>query len=383
MTTRTAFVYSEGFMKYDFGPYHPMNQIRIKLTYELMKALGIFEREEILLSEPEAATEDQIALMHGRDYIDMVKEVSDGERRQGAFLFGLGSGDNPIFEDMYNASAIHTGATMHACDLVLSGEVNHAFTPAGGLHHASRSRASGFCVFNDPAIAIEDLLVNKELKRVVYIDIDAHHGDGVQFLFFDRPDVLTISIHESGKYLFPGSGFENELGDEEGKGFAVNVPLPPYTRDQSYIYAFKEIVPPLLESYKPDFIFTQLGADAHRSDPLTHLMIGTMTYEEVGGIVHEISHEICNGRWVGVGGGGYDPTVVPRIWTAIFGQMAGIDIQNELPQSWRTLCREMTGESPSKSLRDESEDADVPKDIKVLVENVKKSVFPYHGLDFN
>ncbi|MFQ6107746.1 MAG: acetoin utilization protein AcuC [Thermoplasmata archaeon] len=379
----TAFVYSEGFMKYDFGPYHPMNQIRIKLTYELMKALGVLEREEILFKEPEAATEEQIGLVHGKDYIEMVKDVSDGKQKRGAFLFGLGSGDNPIFEDMYNASAIHTGATINACDLVLSGKVNHAFTPAGGLHHAARSRASGFCVFNDPAIAIENMIVKGGLEKVAYIDIDAHHGDGVQFLFFDRPDVLTISLHESGRYLFPGTGFETEIGDGEGKGFAVNVPLPPYTRDRSYIYAFREIVPPLLEAYEPDLIFTQLGADAHRSDPLTHLMIGTITYETIGGLIHDLAHDICDGKWAGVGGGGYDPTVVPRIWTLIFGQMAGIAIPDELPEGWRSLCHEMSGESPSEKLRDEPEESDVSRDVRLLVKSVKESVFPFHGLDMS
>lgn len=370
-------------MKYDFGPFHPMNQLRIKLTYELMKAMGIFEKEGVLLSEPEAATQGQIELIHGNDYVEMVKNVSDGKSKHGAFLYGLGSGDNPIFEDMYYASAVHTGATIHASDLVLQGKVNHAFSPAGGLHHAYRSRASGFCIFNDPAIAIKRLLVDREVKKAAYVDIDAHHGDGVQALFYGSPDVLTISLHESGRYLFPGTGFEGEIGEGDGKGFAVNVPLPTYTRDSSYIFAFKEIVPPLLKSFKPDLILTQLGADAHHSDPLTHLMMTTRTYEEIGEIVHNLAHEICGGKWVGVGGGGYDPAVVPRIWTVIFGKMAGIELPDELPRSWISLCKEITGEIPSRKLHDEMEETDVSKDVKLLIKDVKKIVFPYHGLGFN
>jgi len=383
LTVKTGFVYSEEFMKYDFGPFHPMNQIRIKLTYELMKELGIFDREEVMVSEPEAATPEQIQLIHSKDYVEMVRNVSDGKSKQGAFLFGLGSGDNPIFEDMYYASAVHTGAVIHATDIVMDGQVNHAFTPAGGLHHASRSRASGFCVFNDPAIAIKKLLVEGKVKRAAYVDIDAHHGDGVQALFYDSPEVLTISLHESGRYLFPGTGFENEVGTGDGKGFSVNVPLPTYTRDSSYIFAFNEIVPPLLESFKPDMILTQLGADAHQSDPLTHLMIGTGTYERIAGTIHDLAHEICDGKWVGVGGGGYDPAVVPRVWTVIFSKMAGIELPDEVPEGWKSQCKKLAGEIPSDKLRDELEETEVSKDVQALVGDVKKSVFPYHGLDFS
>ena len=376
-------MYSEEFMKYDFGPFHPMNQIRIKLTYELMKELGILDREEVMVSEPEAATSEQIQLIHSKDYVEMVRNISDGKSKQGAFLFGLGSGDNPIFEDMYYASAVHTGAVIHATDIVMDGQVNHAFTPAGGLHHASQSRASGFCVFNDPAIAIKKLLVEGKVKSAAYVDIDAHHGDGVQALFYDSPEVLTISLHESGRYLFPGTGFENEVGTGEGKGFSVNVPLPTYTRDSSYIFAFNEIVPPLLESFKPDMILTQLGADAHQSDPLTHLMIGTGTYERIAGTIHDLAHEICDGKWVGVGGGGYDPAVVPRVWTVIFSKMAGIELPDEVPEGWKSQCKKLAGEIPSDKLRDELEETEVPKDVQALVGDVKKCVFPYHGLDFN
>lgn len=381
VTTKTGFVYSEEFMKYDFGSFHPMNQIRIKLTYELMKELGILDREEVIVSEPEVATVEQIQMVHGLDYIEMVKNVSDGRSKQGAFLFGLGSGDNPIFEDMFYASAVHTGATIHATDIVMDGMVDHAFTPAGGLHHATRSRASGFCIFNDPAVALKKLLEEGKIEKAAYIDIDAHHGDGVQALFYENPDVLTISFHESGRYLFPGTGFENEIGSGDGKGYSVNVPFPTYTRDSSYLYAFEEIVPPLVRAYKPDLILTQLGADGHHSDPLTHLMIGTRTYERVSGIFHDLAHEVCNGRWVGIGGGGYDPAVVPRIWTVVFGRMAGIELPNEIPQKWRTLCKELAGETPSERLHDELEETDIPKDVRLLVEDVKKSVFSYHGLD--
>jgi acetoin utilization protein AcuC len=370
-------------MKYDFGPFHPMNQIRIKLTYELMKELGTFEREDVTLSEPEVAPLEDIQLVHGKDYIEMVKNVSDGKSRQGAFLFGLGSGDNPIFEDMYYASAVHTGAVTHAAGMVMDGQVDHSFTPAGGLHHAQRSRASGFCVFNDPAIAIRKLIAEGKVKKAAYVDIDAHHGDGVQDIFYESPEVLTISLHESGRYLFPGTGFENEIGTGEGKGSAVNVPLPTYTRDSSYIFAFNEIVPPLLKSFKPDLILTQLGADGHSSDPLTHLMIGTRTYERVAGVVHDLAHDICDGRWVGVGGGGYDSAVVPRVWTVIFGQMAGIELPEKVPAAWKSLCKEMAGEIPSEMLHDDLEETKIPNDIEMVVKDVKRSVFPHHGLEFN
>lgn len=360
-----------------------MNQVRIELTYELLKALGVFEREDVLLQEPKEVKDEVLRLFHGQEYIDKVKEASDGTLHTGSFIFGLGTGDNPIFKGMYEASVVHVGATIQSTDLVASEKVNHSFSPAGGLHHASETSASGFCIFNDVVIGIKYLMEKYGAKKVAYVDIDSHHGDGVQWAFYTNPNVLTISFHESGRYLFPGSGFVREIGEGEGKGYSVNVPFPPYTRDGSYLKAFREIVPALLSSFKPDCIFTQLGADAHFSDPLTHLMISTTSYREIGKTIHELAHELCGGKWVAVGGGGYDPAAVARVWSILFGQMVGIEFEDELPKEWLTICEEKLGRKPSPRLYDSLEKEEEPntsKEVEKIVQAVKNEVFPHHGL---
>src|SRR5437879_4106715 len=213
---------------------------------------------------------------------------------------------------------------------------------------------------------------------------DAHHGDGVQAVFYEDPRVLTISLHEDGHYLFPGTGFTDEIGAGEGKGFAVNVPLPPYTRDVSYLYAFQAIVPPIARAFRPDVICSQLGADAHYLDPLTHLMLTTETYEAVGRILDGLSSELCGGRWIAVGGGGYDVTAVPRVWTVLFATMVGLSLDDALPGSWLREGNQLVGTVPAeKALRDHAkvdEDAHVPRQVKRTVEEIRRLVFPIHGI---
>jgi acetoin utilization protein AcuC len=257
---KTAFLYSDDFAGYSYGPTHPLKPYRLKLTYELIDAYGLFSLPDAKVIKADMAQENDMLLFHEKDYIEALKAANNGELTPGAQSYGLGPGDNPVFDGVYDWSSLITGASLQAADLVARGECDIAFNIGGGLHHAMARRASGFCYLNDPVVAIMSLL--KRGKRVAYIDIDAHHGDGVQEAFYATDRVLTISIHETGTILFPGTGFENETGKGEGEGYSVNIPMPPTADDELFLYAFDEIVPPLLNTFTPDFVVTQLGVDS-------------------------------------------------------------------------------------------------------------------------
>ena len=255
-----------------------MRPIRLQHTFELLRAYGAFDGSTSQLVLPRPATEQELAWLHTEEYIQAVKSFSQGASDYDRNRFNFSDqGDNPTYRGMYEAAALSTGSTLLATELVVGGEVDAAFNISGGLHHAAAGQASEFCVFNDPALAIKLLLARGQ--RVAYVDIDAHHGDGVQNAFFDDDRVLTISIHESGRYLFPGTGFASEVGVDGGVGYSVNIPLYPYTDDEIYLETFTEIVPPLLRAFAPDVLVTQLGIDSYHSDPLTHLQVTTRGYE--------------------------------------------------------------------------------------------------------
>jgi acetoin utilization protein AcuC len=293
-------------------------------TWEMLHAYDAFATPDTRIVAPRPATEDELATFHSREYIDVVRRLSRGETGLNPGRFSFGPGDNPIFNGMFESEGLKVGAALVGTELLLNDEVEVAFSFAGGLHHAGRDFASGFCVFGDGAIAIHRLLAAD--WRVAYIDIDAHHGDGVQAAFYDDPRVLTISFHESGHYLFPGTGFTHEIGQGAGRGYSVNVPLFPYTGDDTFIWAFDQIVPPLLERFAPDVVVAQLGVDAHWRDPLTHLALTTYGFETLFQRIHALAP-----RWLAVGGGGYDRTVVPRAWTLAWGIMSNQRFPNELP----------------------------------------------------
>ncbi|MHC1596085.1 MAG: acetoin utilization protein AcuC [Candidatus Syntropharchaeales archaeon] len=375
MGDKAAILYSDDFLRYNFGRSHPLNPVRLLLTYTLMMELGLFRVKGVKIEKPEYATKEDIMRVHTPRFIDAVKAAGEGKLPRSPFVlgeFGLGYGDNPIFEGMYEASSLYVGSSLKAARLVLESGFEHAFNISGGLHHATGSRASGFCIFNDVAIAIKFL--KEHVERVMYIDIDAHHGDGVQWIFYDDPSVLTVSLHESGRYLFPGSGGIEEIGEGEGEGYAVNLPFPRYTFDDAYLYAFREIIPPLAEAFEPEIIVTQLGVDTHINDPLTELALTTNAYNKIGDLLHEISHQICDGRWLALGGGGYDMTVVPRAWSIFFAKMAGIEPENEIPRSWIKFCEDTIHKRPPSKLLDQEEvrkDPAVFEEVKRIVEDVK------------
>ncbi|MBR9989138.1 MAG: acetoin utilization protein AcuC [Gemmatimonadetes bacterium] len=330
----TAFVWDDALADYRFTPDHPLNPRRLALTLELIRRLGLFDEAHSIVPA-RRATDAEILTVHTPVYVDAVKRASDGS--VGAVelsRFGLGSGDVPIVPGMHDAAAHIVGATLRAAELVMSGDVTRALNIAGGLHHARRSEASGFCIYNDAAAAIR-WMQNAHGARVLYIDIDAHHGDGVQQIFYEDPGVLTLSFHESGTFLYPGTGFIEEMGADDGYGYSVNVPLDPHTDDESFLDCVRTLVPRIAELFGPDVIVLQAGCDAHVLDPLTHLRCTTAFYRDATRIVCDTADTHCGGRVVATGGGGYAiHQVVPRAWTLVWAALSGLEPGNAIPADY-------------------------------------------------
>ena len=343
---RGRLIWDERFKGYDFGPQHPLRPERFVYGLDLLAEAGVWRPEQETLP-PESASRAELEAVHSRDYVNTVEWLDDGGPIDPALVarHGLGPGDNPAFPGMHDVSALIAGGTLRAARAIMAGEIDHAFNPAGGLHHAMRDRASGFCIYNDAAVAIAALLREHGL-RVLYLDFDAHHGDGVQFLFYDEPRVLTFSIHETGRYLFPGSGEVDELGAGAGLGYSVNAPMEPFTHDSSWFGAVQALVPALAERLRPDFIVSQHGCDGHAWDPLTHLGITTWAIAAQARLAHELAHRYCGGRWIGLGGGGYDyRRVVPRMYALILAQMVNRPLPSSVPEAWRARWA-TTGSEP-------------------------------------
>ncbi|MBI4949727.1 MAG: acetoin utilization protein AcuC [Deltaproteobacteria bacterium] len=339
---KTAFIYSEKFGSFHYGPDHPMRPVRLKLAYELMEELKLTKLPDSGIVPARQATDSELELFHTREYVRVLKEANTGIIPVEGSVHGLGFGDNPVFNGVYEWSAWSAGASIQAAELVASGKAKTAFNIAGGLHHAMPNRASGFCYINDAAVAVQYLL--KLGKRVAYIDIDAHHGDGVEYAFYDTDRVLTVSLHESGQWLFPGTGFVTDIGVGAGKGYSVNVPLPPSTQDGLYLKAFNAIVPPFIEAFAPDVIVTQLGVDSFETDPLTHLSLTTNSFEKMVSVFR--SFDI---PWVALGGGGYDLSNVARGWTLAWAIMNNIEPPVNIPEEF---LRKNNDIFRSKALRD-------------------------------
>ena len=333
---KSVFIYSDDLLKYKFNDEHPFNQLRLKITLDLLQKSNAIEESQIIA--PRMATEEELCLIHDPNYVHAVQLASEGLLSdEQASDYGLGTEDTPIFPGMHEASALLVGGTLTAVDYVMSGKAEHALHIGGGLHHGFRGRASGFCIYNDSSVAIK-YIQNKYKARVLYVDTDAHHGDGVQWSFYDDDQVCTLSIHETGRYLFPGTGAINERGQGKGYGYSFNVPVDAFTEDESWLYAYTESFKEIIEFFKPDVLLTQNGADSHYYDPLTHLSATMKIYEQVPKLAHELAHQYCNGRWIAVGGGGYDIwRVVPRAWSRIWLEMNELpNINGQLPLEWIT-----------------------------------------------
>ncbi len=330
MGKQAGFIYTPEFAQYNFHADHPFGMKRLELTLELLQAVDLLPPEAIM--QPSEATFEELLLAHDRDYIEAVQRISGREATE-AVERGLGTEDTPVFPGMHRASALIVGGSLLGARAVMEGEVDHAVNLAGGLHHAMREKAAGFCIYNDAVAAIA-FLRSKYNARVAYVDIDAHHGDGVQAAFYNDPNVLTVSIHETGRYLFPGTGYINERGAGSGFGFSVNVPLEAFTEDGSWIKSFEAVVPYMLGAFRPEIIVTQNGCDAHYLDPLTHLCCTTNAYSIAFHQLHLLAHRVAGGRLLALGGGGYDWwRVVPRVWSALWAELSGKKLPAEIPAS--------------------------------------------------
>ncbi len=373
-----ALVYEDQLSRHVLSPNHPMRPVRLRHMHRLMQASGLLDSVDLLQADPRAATTDEILLNHHRDYVEAVRVIGSGGIVPNMFEFGIGPGDNPPSEGMYDAAALVAGSTLVATELVRSGTVPVAFSPAGGVHHhAMFDRASGFGVFNDASIAIRTLV--NDGFRVAYVDIDCHHGDGVQASFYDTSQVLTISLHESGQWLFPGSGSVGEIGQGDGEGFSVNVPLAPYTQDELWLRVFDETVPPLVGAFDPDFLFIQLGIDTHFRDPLTHLQLTTQGFTEAVRRLLELG-ATCNGT-VAVGGGGYDMGAVARAWTMALAEMASAGLPESVPTEYDAVPGlDYFEDRPGPAQLPEDVGHEVEQFAERSVEEVKATLFDRHGL---
>lgn len=359
---KKAFIYSDSFGAFSYGAAHPMRPARLKATFDLISSLKLLDGPDIDIIEARAATDSEILTFHTPDYLETLKKADSGVTPPKGPEHALGLGDNPVFKGVFEWSALGSGASIQAAELVSSGKADIAFNIAGGLHHAFASHASGFCYLNDPVLAI-NYLVGRG-KRVAYVDIDAHHGDGVERAFYSSDRVLTISIHESGKYLFPGTGDAEDTGTGKGLGYSVNIPLPPNAGDLLFVDSFKKIVPSFIDAFKPDILVTQLGVDTMKSDPITHLELTTNGFEEMVRAFKGMGIP-----WVALGGGGYDMANVARCWTLAWAIMAGIEV-DDLPDENRGGIKGLN----LKKLRDEksniAESGDIEDDISFLLEKV-------------
>ena len=365
---------------YDHGPQHPLRPARVFLTRSLIHGLGLVDGERVTETHARDATDAELMLVHTEPYLDAVKGAGRGEPGDW-WRYGFGPGDNPIFANMHEASARVAGASLVAAEAVFTGRAEHAFNPSGGLHHAMPERASGFCVYDDPAIAIAWML-EQGAERIAYVDVDVHHGDGPQAIFYADPRVLTISLHQTGATLFPGTGFPNETGAGEAEGTKANVALPPYTGDDAWLAAFDDVVPPLVRSWKPDVLVTQLGCDTHFTDPLAMLALSTRAYREAARRLHDLAHESAGGRWLATGGGGYQwARVVPRAWALYFAEMAGVTPPDDLPEAWiEEAEREQGGPVPTRLTETPpTKHGDDAAAARAAAETVAQ-VFPARGL---
>jgi acetoin utilization protein AcuC len=316
---------------YDFGPSHPLTPRRFGPGIDLLRALGA---EPGLAPEP--ASDEDLLRCHTSRYLEAVKRFSDSP--ESALVepeAGIGTyGDNPPFHGMHEAAAAVAGGSLRAIEAILAGGVEHAFHPGGGLHHAMPGRASGFCIYDDPALAVAR--AREDGLRVLYADLDVHHGDGVEAIHAADPGVLTVSFHESGRYLFPGTGFADDIGEGDAAGTVVNVPLPPETGDGAWLGAVTSLLPELAAAFRPDIVVSQHGADSHLWDPLAHLRNTVTSMGAAARLVHELAHEHAGGRWLATGGGGYDAyRVVPRSWSLVWLAAAHRDVPSETPAAWR------------------------------------------------
>lgn len=390
MSDRASLVFDDRLTGYNFGQAHPMAPVRVILTMLLARELGVLDALDVVGAEP--CSVDQLATVHTRGYIERVQKLSAHPAHADPSV-GLGTDDNPVFAGMHDACALIAGASVEAARRVWTGETRRAANITGGLHHAMPGAASGFCIYNDVAIAIRWLLEHGA-ERVAYVDVDAHHGDGVQAIFYDDPRVLTVSVHEGPQTLFPGTGFATETGGPGAQGTSVNIALPPGTSDAGWLRAFHAVVPQVVRAFGPDVLVTQHGCDSHMDDPLTNLMLSIDGQRASYLALERLAEDVADGRWVITGGGGYAVTnVVPRIWAHLLAIVAGrsIDPDTETPDAWRAEVERLRGQPAPRRMtdgraatfRDWNDGYDPDSWLDRCIQATRAASFPPLGIDLS
>lgn len=356
-TGRVGFVGRQALGEYDLGDDHPLSPTTRALAVELIREYGMLAEDRVVEIEPRRATDEEITRVHDPAYVAAVKRY-DADPLEATALeamnWGLAAwGDTPAFAGMHSAAADVCGAAVTAALAVWDGTVDRVFAPGTGLHHALRGKAAGFCIYNDPAVAIRALL-DAGAERVAYVDVDVHHGDGTQWLFYDDPRVLTCSVHEDGRYLFPGTGGMDERGEGAGEGTAVNVPLPPFAGTGPYLRAIDEVIVPAVSAFAPDIVVTQNGVDPNHRDPLAHIQVTMDAYPRVWTTLRALADDAAGGKLVALGGGGYNPDVLPRAWTLLFADLIGADPDESMPEPWLASARARLGREVTSALHGET-----------------------------
>ncbi len=322
-------IYHNKYGLYNLGNEHPFSPQRAEMLIELLQELKVFKEP----LQPSAVNPEQLKLIHDKDYVNIVENVSAGNEQEQAEKYNLGTADNPIVKGMAEGARYQVGGTLHGVQLLMENKANKVITFGGGFHHAHKNSAAGFCVYNDLAVAIKEM--TNQGMHVAYLDIDVHHGDGVQELFYDDDKVMTISIHESGEFLFPGTGWIYELGRGSGRSLKLNIPLEPFSEGDSYLLAIDKVVKPALAWFRPDALIVQAGADAHFSDPLADILLTTYDYEKLFKEIISIAQNSCNNKMLFTFGGGYSPTATPRVWALLYFILSNIEIPKYLPKKWK------------------------------------------------
>lgn len=377
MTARRAFIYSSRFSDYSYGTEHPFKVLRYRLAYDLIRELGLLDGDRNLLVESPSASEEALSSFHRRDYLETLREFSRGDGNRANFFYGLGDVENPVFHGLYDWASLVCGGTIEAVRQVVDGGCRAAFNMAGGWHHAHAARASGFSYLNDAVVAIQGAV--RRGLRVAYVDIDAHHGDGVQNAFYDSDRVLTISLHETGDDFFPQTGYPQEMGRGKGYGYAVNVPFCAHSDDLIFEQAFKRVVRPLLSAFRPDLLVTQMGVDGLRTDPLARLEFTT------GALEFAARSFLDTGiPWVALGGGGYDKVNVARGWALVWGMMNGMEVPERFPSGFAATLAEIGADSvllrdlPRLAHPDDFSRAQAFLERNLAI--LERRLFPLHGL---
>jgi acetoin utilization protein AcuC len=379
-------VWNDSVLGYDLGGHHPMHPVRLDLTIRLAQSLGVLEDVEMVAQA--AATDTELLRIHDAGYLNAVRSAPTS--LVPVESYGLGTEDNPVFDRMHESAALVAGGSIRAAESIVSGKTDRAINIAGGLHHAMSGRASGFCVYNDCAVAIAWML-DHGVERIAYVDIDVHHGDGVQRAFYDDPRVLTISLHQHPYTLFPGTGLPTELGAGDADGSSVNIALPPRTDDAGWQRAFHAVVPSLLDSFRPQVLVTQCGADAHREDPLADLALSVDGQRAIYRTLRELSQRYARGKWLVFGGGGYALfRVVPRAWTHLLATALDRDLEPEmpLPRAWTEYAHSVSHGATLPASMSDGQDTDFrpwagdsESPLDVSIRETRHAVFPLHGLD--